>query len=172
MELAWPLPSRIVFPARPFFFNYDRPPAWSANGKLNPRKTAAYRVSRACHTPMVLNPSPLCAGRVWKLKFFQGKIDVTIGNGEWRGKYCFTRWLCYDGYISIVARVYLYFNPEMADRDLFIGYKSCLTFFRIPNFAAYIYIYASMKYRWISRIFHTLLENSDTCITVRFNLKS
>lgn len=53
--------------------------AWPANGKLNPRKTAAYRVSRACHTPMVLNPGSLCAGRVWKLKFFQGKIDVTIG---------------------------------------------------------------------------------------------
>lgn len=43
--------------------------------------------------------------------------------------------------ISIVARVYLYFNPEMADRDLFIGYKSCLTFFRIPNLAPLIYIY-------------------------------
>lgn len=56
--------------------------AWPANGKLNPRKTAAYRVSRACHTPMVLNPGSLCAGRVWKLKFFQGKIDVTIGTAS------------------------------------------------------------------------------------------
>lgn len=87
---ARPLLSRIVFPARLFFFNYDRP-ASSANGKLNPRKTAAYRVSRACHTPMVLNPSPLCAGRVWKLKFFQGKIDVTIGTASDGEKYCFTR---------------------------------------------------------------------------------
>lgn len=43
--------------------------------------------------------------------------------------------------ISIVARVYLYFNPEMADRDLFIGYKSCLTFFRIPNLAPLIYTF-------------------------------
>lgn len=124
-------------------------PAWSANGKLNPRKTAAYRVSRACHTPMVLNPSPLCAGRVWKLKFFQGKIDVTIGTASDGGNI-----VLQDDYvtmdISIVARVYLYFNPEMADRDLFIGYKSCLTFFRIPNLAPLIYIYTrSMKYRWI-----------------------
>lgn len=53
--------------------------------------------------------------------------------------------------ISIVARVYLYFNPEMPRRDLFIGYKSCLTFFRITSQLWYI---RSRGYRWIFRIFH------------------
>lgn len=51
--------------------------------------------------------------------------------------------------ISIVARVYLYFNPEMADRDLFIGYKRLFNFFsdtQLGTFDIHICI-RSMKYR-------------------------